>query len=359
MSMILVRGMFAAVVLAAPLLAGAKGGADAAMGRFVLPCDRAGSTDAVYACALTKAVEAGVVRAQVVQACRDDQGTVPLDKPNQEAWHCAGLRQFGPEMPDKEWRSATARDCQARSRRPGHRYAGQENQCIADAIIEQRRVPDAAVSACRSQPGIEKSHRLLNCLGKAMGQQSSMAPPTTHIANAADIVLVQSSGQGGARPSWKERIQAIQAEDASSGRLSQEAYRDDAQYPPQRVRDDNRNYCESNNRSGALAHDCACVLREVDRHLAQGRLPRKTIAHHQFDWSPCIDRARSADKYVAKNFTPGLEQMMRRGGVDVEAYKACQHRAIAQDIPLASLTSWDYVRSEIKRLCSQGKSARR
>ena len=175
----------------------------------------------------------------------------------------------------------------------------------------------------------------------------------------ADIVLAQASGQGSNLPSsWKERVKAGEAARASGQRDAQ-AHRDDAEYPPERVRTGNRNYCESTNRSGALVHDCACVLREVDRHLAQGRLPRRTIAHHELDWSPCIDRARSADQFVARNFTPGLEQMMRRGGVDVEAYKACQHRAIARDIPRESLASSEQVRSEVKRLCGQGRSGRR
>ena len=169
---------------------------------------------------------------------------------------------------------------------------------------------------------------------------------------AALLVAPLGADAAGDRPSWKERIQAREAA-REPGKLDAQAYRDDAQYPPERVRSDNRNYCESSNRSGRMVHDCACVLREVDRHLAQGRLPRKTIAHHEFDWTPCMDRSRSADKWIASNFTPGLEQMMRRGGVDVEAYKACQHRAIAQDIPRESFKSSDYVRSEIKRLCPQ------
>ena len=119
MPVFMVRKLLMVLVLAVPLLASAKGAGEAAMGRFVLSCDRAGSTDAVYACALSKAVDAGVVQAQVAQACRDDQGAMPSSKPNQEVWFCAGLRQFGPGMSGKEWQSATARDCEARSRRAG------------------------------------------------------------------------------------------------------------------------------------------------------------------------------------------------------------------------------------------------
>lgn len=357
MPVFMVRKLLMVLVLAVPLLASAKGAGEAAMGRFVLSCDRAGSTDAVYACALSKAVDAGVVQAQVAQACRDDQGAMPSSKPNQEVWFCAGLRQFGPGMSGKEWQSATARDCEARSRRAGHRYAGQRDQCIVDAIVEQRRVPDAVVNACRSQPGIGQNHRLLNCLGKALGQQGSVvSPPAAHIGTA-DGALMQVSDQGSPRPSWKERVQAAQ-EARTSGQRDTNVHRDDAEYSTERVRSGNRTYCESSNRSGALVHDCACVLREVDRHLAQGRLPRKTIAHHGFDWSPCIDRGRSADKFVASNFTPGLEQMMRRGGVDVDAYKACQHRAIAHDIPREALANSGAVRSEVKRLCGQGQPRR-
>lgn len=349
--MSMIRKVFAAAILAAPLLAGAKGVAQTAMGRFILPCDRAGATEAVYACALSNAVEAGVVISSVVQTCRDDLGSAPLGKPNQELWVCAGLLQFGQHMPDDEWRSETERDCEARSRRPTHRYTGQKNQCIVDAIIEQRRVPDALVNTCRSQPGIQKNyhlqnHRLLNCLYSSFREKADTM--TAHSADGSSAGVKnqkQVSGKNSGLPaSWWELSQTDQPRTSSH-------QQDDTKYPPERVRQSNRNYCESTNHSGVLVHDCACVLREVDRHLTQGRLPHKTIAHHEFDWSPCIDRARSADKFVGNNFTPALEQAMRRVGVDTEAHKACQHRAIAHDIPRESLTSFDYVKSEIKRLC--------
>jgi len=349
--MAMIRGVLVAVILAVPLLAGAKGVAQTAMGRFILPCDRAGAMEAVYACALSKAVEAGVVSSSVVQACQDDLGSAPLGKPNQELWVCAGLRQFGQQMPDDEWRSETERDCEARSRRATHRYTGQRNQCIVDAIIEQRRVPDAVVNTCRSQPGIQKnhrlqSHRLLNCLYSSFREKADAI--ATHSAGGSPASVKDRKQAPGKNPglpaSWAERVQVGQPSTSSR-------QQDEAEYPLERIHAGNKNYCESTNRGGTWVYDCACVLGEVDRHLAEGQLSRKTIAHHEFNWTPCIDRALSADKFVASIFTPTSEQMMRGLGIDVGAAKACQHRAIAHDIPLESLTSWDYVKSEIKRLC--------
>ena len=349
MSRTMVRELLVAVVLAAPLLAGAKGVALTAMGKFIMPCDRAGATDAVYACALSKAVEAGTVRATVVQACRDDLGQAPVAKPNQEIWHCTGLRQFGPQMSDDEWYRETSRDCEARSRRPGHRYAGQHNPCIVDAIIEQRRVPDAVVRECRSQPGIEKSHRLLNCLYADLKRKKDA--PASHAAGGAPAGAKNrentAGGNAGLPSSWTERVKGPKKPDPAAQQV------DAAQYPQERVRENLHKRCE--NTSGPLVYECACLVREGDRHLAQGRLQRQAIANGEFDWTPCIDRARSADKFVASNFTPSAEQAMRNAGVDVEAYKACQHRAIARDLPRESLTSWDYVRSGIKQLCLQNR----
>jgi hypothetical protein len=71
-------------------------------------------------------------------------------------------------MDAKEWESVTAADCHNRAQRVGHRYERRRNDCIADAIVEQRRASDADIQRCRSTPGIEKSHRLLNCLNQAM-----------------------------------------------------------------------------------------------------------------------------------------------------------------------------------------------
>lgn len=165
-----VFGKFAVALLltASSLPVWAKSDADQVMRRFMFSCDSAGQSEAIHACALSKLVQAGDVPARVVQDCRDDLGPAPVAKPNQQVWLCAKVRQFGPKMDTTEWQFETYQDCINRSNREGHRYHRRVNDCVADAIVEQRRVSDAAVQACRSQPGIEKNHRLLNCLAAAM-----------------------------------------------------------------------------------------------------------------------------------------------------------------------------------------------
>lgn len=158
----------ALLLTASSLPVWAKSDANQVMGRFMLACESAAQSEAIHACALSKLVQAGDVPAQVVQACRDDLGPAPVAKPNQQVWLCAKVRQFGPKMDATEWQFEIYEDCINRSKREGHRYHRHVNDCMADAIVEQRRVSDTAVQACRSQPGIEKSHRLLNCLSAAM-----------------------------------------------------------------------------------------------------------------------------------------------------------------------------------------------
>lgn len=156
------------VACAAP--AWPAGVADQAMSRFVMPCDRAGKADAVYGCALDQALAEGVVSTSVASACRDDLGAARGADANRQLWFCARLRQFGPKMPAQEWHDAATRDCDHRARRAGHRYERRRNECIADAIIEQQRVPELVVQDCRGRAGSDRNsgHRLLNCLVESM-----------------------------------------------------------------------------------------------------------------------------------------------------------------------------------------------
>lgn len=134
--------------------------------------------------------------------------------------------------------------------------------------------------------------------------------------------------------------------------LAQQRAPDDAQYPTARVQAEVRTGCDSQNRSSALVLECGCMAREAERHLAEGKLARRTIARQQFDIAPCIDRPRTADKVVALEFTAGTTSMMQNAGVDVERLKACTHRAVAQDMPRASLTDCGNIRTELKLRCN-------
>ena len=326
---ILATALLAVALL--PAMAMAKGVADEAMSRFVMPCDRAGKTDAVYQCALGKAADAGVVSASVVRGCRDEVDTVAADA-GQQMWHCARLRQFGAKMPDKEWYDATARHCDFRARSPGHRYAGERNDCIADAIVENRRVPDAVVAECRARPGIEKNHRLLNCLVDSLRGNKSGASGTP---GSAALALAP----------------AANVEPEAAERRAQDNTVSARQQAPGNV----RGLCENYNRSGVLRLDCACMAGEADRHLAEGKLTARSVAAMEFDPTPCVDRPRTADQWVAQMFTPGTTSMMRNAGVDVDSLKACHHRAIAETMPRASLGDFETIRTETKQLCNSRK----
>lgn len=137
----------------------------------------------------------------------------------------------------------------------------------------------------------------------------------------------------------------------AAARVSEMRQRDDASNTPDQVRSKNHNHCQSQNQSGMLVFDCACVVREADRQMSVATLSRKTIAHGEFDWSPCIDRERSADRIVGANFDPGSVRMYTNAGIDVEALKTCQHRAVAQDMPRESLLDAGTLRAELKRRC--------
>lgn len=134
--------------------------------------------------------------------------------------------------------------------------------------------------------------------------------------------------------------------------LAQERAPDDAQYSTARVQAEVRSGCDSQNRSSALVLECGCMAREAGRHLAEGKLARRTIAQQQFDVVPCIDRPRTADKVVALQFSADTTSMMQNAGVDVERMKACTHRAVAQDMPRESLTDFGNLRTELKLRCN-------
>jgi hypothetical protein len=371
--------VLAAVLLAsAGLSAAAKGVADEAMSRFVLPCDRAGKTDAVYQCALGKAADAGVVSANTVRGCRDEVGAAA--DAGQQMWHCARLRQFGAKMPNNEWYDATARHCDFRARSPGNRYSGKRNDCIADAIVESRRIPDAVVAQCRARPGIEKNHRLLNCLSDSLrGNKSptSMAPADLTIG-VTPVADTERHGRDACRAyaaqsrmdeNQRKRFVSYCGNTRTSTPMSELEKRftdgtpeaaarraqDNAPATQQQAPGNVRSQCENYNRSGALWLDCACMGREAERHLAEGKLTARSVSRMEFDPTPCVDRPRSADQWVAREFTPGTTSMLRNAGVDVEGLKACHRRAIAQTMPRASLGSFDNIRVEMKQLCSSSK----
>lgn len=375
----IMKVLVVALLALAAVSAAAKGVADDAMSRFVMPCDRAGTTDAVYQCALGKAAEAGVVSASVVQGCRNEVGSAATDA-GQQMWHCARLRQFGAKMPDKEWYDATARHCEFRARSPGHRYAGKRNDCIADALVESRRLPDAVVAECRARSGIEKNHRLMNCLvGGLRGNKSSVAVPPGLVAPERTAAAgVERHGRDACRAyAAQSRMDDDQRRrfvpDCGNTRVSTpmseiekqltvgspeaQARRaqDNAPAVQQQATANVRGLCESHNRSGALLYDCACIAGEADRHLAEGKLTARSIASMEFDSTPCVDRPRSADHWVAREFTTGTVNMMRNAGVDVEVLKACHRRAIAETMPRAALSNFETIRTEMKQLCSSRK----
>jgi hypothetical protein len=131
-----------------------------------------------------------------------------------------------------------------------------------------------------------------------------------------------------------------------------QAQDDDAQYPAARVKGEVRAGCTAYNRSGVLMLDFACMMREADRQLAEGRMKRRAIAQQQFDAAPCIERVPTADKWVAREFQPAMVNMMRSGGVDVDRQKACTHQAIAEGVPRESLTRMELIRAELKHRCT-------
>jgi hypothetical protein len=381
---LIVKALAAALLAVAALPATAKGVADEAMSRFVMPCDRAGTSDAVYQCALGKAASAGVVSAGVVQGCRNEIGSAAADV-GQQMWHCARLRQFGAKMSSKEWYDATARNCDFRARSPGHRYAGKRNDCIADAITDSRRVPDAAVAECRARPHIEKNHRLLNCLVDSLrGKKSAAATAATSVKPGfavLELMLVadvERHGQNACRAyaaqsQMDEKQRRRFVKDCGITRTSmpmseiEKRFHDGTPQAQERRAQDNipatqqqapvnvLPQCENYNRSGALRLDCACMAGEANRQLAAGKLTAKNAARMEFDPSPCIDRPRTADQWVAREFTPGTTSMMRNAGVDVEGLKSCHRRAIAETMPRAALRSFETIRTEMTHLCSSRK----
>lgn len=375
----IVKVLAAALLAVAALQAAAKGVADEAMSRFVMPCDRAGNTDAVYQCALGKAADAGVVSASVVRGCRDEVGSAAADT-GQQMWHCARLRQFGAKMPDKEWYDATARHCEFRARSPGHRYTGKRNDCIADAIVESRRVPDAAVATCRARPGIEKNHRLLNCLVDSLRGNKSAASMALEFAviELIPVADVERHGRDACRAyaaqsqmdeKQRRRFVPYCGTTRTSTPMSEleKRFRDGTPEAQARRAQDNapatqqqasgnvRGQCENYNRSGALLLDCTCMAGEANRHLAEGKLTARSVASMEFDPTPCVDRPRSADQWVAREFNPGTVNMLRNAGVDVDGLKACHRRAIAETMPRGALRSFETIRTELKQLCSSRK----
>lgn len=326
-----------ALLLAASGPAAAASEVDRTMRRFMLGCDRAGKSDAIHACSIDKLVQAGDLPAAVVQACRDDLGTAAVADPNTQVWLCAKLRQFGPRMAVAEWRDVTAQDCFNRAGRTGHPYARRQNDCIADAIIASQRVAPDDVAACRARPGIEKNHRLLNCLDQALRRDATSPPaPARSSSTATPSTAPEPVRSPGHR---REEAQAATRE------------ADIAQYPVERVRTNVRSGCEAHNRSSLVAHDCACMVQEADRQMEARRLPRRAISRLEFDSVACIDRPTTADKWAAHQFLGASGQALERSGVDVEALRACGRQQVAEGLPAETLQQWSFMNKEILRRC--------
>lgn len=98
-----------------------------------------------------------------------------------------------------------------------------------------------------------------------------------------------------------------------------------------------RQWCEGmrerSGRAEILSYDCACFVRETDKHVSEGRLVWARVKREGiFDFDlveVCADRAATADAWVAHQRT----QLPATGRID--AYLACARTAIGQDLPIA------------------------
>lgn len=183
---VLVGVAFALSALPASVSA-AQPAAEKALGRHVLSCDRQGKPEAVYACALERATQAGGGLApEVVAACRQE---IPANvrNPNAQIWNCAKRRQFASQRSPSDWWYQTGNECDARSRSAGHRYEGRVHDCVIDAAIAEQKVTTAQVQACRSSPEGKTAHRMRNCLQKAAGGRSSSTRSAAPIPVATPV----------------------------------------------------------------------------------------------------------------------------------------------------------------------------
>lgn len=194
-----------------------------------------------------------------------------------------------------------------------------------------------ALMATAAQAQVAGRHSVTQCQAYAQQRALDSVERTRFVAMCT----------GGNAP--MEQIEQ-RARDASA-RTAAVRSQDDAQYPRLRVQSDVRSGCTAYNQSGVLVLDCACMVREADRHLAEGRLSRRAIAQKEFDSAPCIERRATADKWIERQFQPGAVSMLRSAGVNVDAQKACTHQAIAEGMPRESLTSFEHIRAELKHRC--------
>jgi hypothetical protein len=355
--------------------------ADAATSRYIVRCETSASPGAVYECALSAAVQGGAIARDVAQACEADVATMGAStKRSREKWQCAQLRQLGSQMPYEEWHKATFRDCGAQAERAGHRYQGQHYQCVVDSMVDHKRATASQLENCRQTSRSSGAHGLLNCLSEAQKRTDGDAAPVrspsprerseaNRVAASQDqsrnsIAQCQAYLQQNPMPPPMSQIflsnctgakappatVATMASKASTS-IAAEEQRGNADYPPEKVRASSRTSCEAHNVRGILRFDCNCIVREADGHLKEGRLPSKSIAAQQFDTSPCIDRVRSAERIVAANFTEGTQRMMQNAGVNVDAMKTCQRRAIETQIDAKDLLDASRLRAELAHHC--------
>lgn len=127
--------------------------------------------EAVYECATSVTVAAGVIAPAIVDACRAEFKAL-LQGRAYRIWRCALLDQFGPRMDVRDWRMAVEDVCNARVSIAGHRYERQKSQCLIDVLLDQRNVPATRQQACRKpstgNPTVDADERF-RCLSAPGG----------------------------------------------------------------------------------------------------------------------------------------------------------------------------------------------
>ncbi len=276
--------------------------------------------------------------------------------------------------PHAAWRDELRRGC---DQGPG---GDAWHDCLNRAYLDSGRVPPADVARCEAHAaarGSSSRSSLWMCLSRAVDQAERDARRAGPASAAA--IDTPAARPGAAAPGMRQRAACetwgkanLPAADYDGFYMRCAAAKEPPDLVAERIKAErapspssssapadgaglgngHRQWCDTNNRAGGglLHFDCDCVVAEGDRHLRAGRIPAEALARHEFDMAPCIDRERSADKYVSRQ--AGAETAMAAMGIDVEALRACRRDAIAKRIDAASLLDTGRTTAELSRLCT-------
>lgn len=263
------------------------------------------------------------------------------------AWHAASATD---RAPYQEMTAGCARTAFDRSAADGGVPQARLDTCAADPNVSRRR------DSTRTAYGA-----IWNCAVRAEYGTAPPAPtPPSRSAPhaAADCsAFATAQGLGGAeRQGFETRCRGsrtpmetlLQQERERSAGVAAARAREAQNYPLARVVADNRSWCEANNRSPTLVFDCQCMADTSARLYQEGQHGPRALAQKEWDTSPCIDRARSADVKL-KNCLMATRNQDPAHMAALENRCACESNGIRLAMPRESLTSFD----EIRRWTSQ------